>query len=326
MADNTSDTTTGTEAGTTTTDTTNTSSNSGETSQNVAKNDPAKNKKKAGLTMAEPIRKMLEFKIKFPGSIKGVHTNQFCWIAVDDNFYDDFYGDIAEIIGVSKFARYMGFEKNRFYIEGVKTSFSLTNGIETELTLNPFASTYSEYMKNQQSAEKALQDAMNKNNGSGGGGSDTTGTGLVNMSGNDCTPTVGLAPYTDTIKSTKIGNSSANYATDTANMSGKEAILDIFNRFRYSGYSNNLTCPQKMWNKSGAIRGNCADISRLVKCVGDVHGMNVGIKHVPNHYHNLIEVNGKVYRFDCCFKGGRASSAYGGGIVNNLNRNGGPWC
>lgn len=168
------------------------------------------------------------------------------------------------------------------------------------------------------------------------GSADTTGSGLTQLSGNDCTDTWSLSAYgndIDTCKgNTKIGNSSANYATDTANMTAKEALLDVYRRFKYpsNGYPNNRYCPRSVWKKSGTISCNCADIARLVKCIGEVHGLKVGIKHVSNgshgHYFNLIEINGKTYRFDCCFQSsGYVSSTYGGGLCNNLTKNGGPW-
>lgn len=131
---------------------------------------------------------------------------------------------------------------------------------------------------------------------------------------------------------TKIGDSSANYAQDTKNMSAKEAILDVYNRFKYGPsltssavYNDNRRCPKTMWTKTGKIYGNCADISRLIKCVGEVHGLKVGIRHCPSHYYNLIEVNGKTYRFDCCFRSGVTGAKYGGEICNNLTKRGGPW-
>lgn len=319
--------TTGTDIGTdaTTLDTTSTdgTENSDSTTTQTAVNDPVKNRKTAYITMAENTRKLMDFTVKFPGTVKGLHTNMFCWIPVDDDFYDDFFGDIASVLGNTKFARYAGFEKGRFYIEGVKTSFSVDEGINTELTLNPFASGYSEYMKMQQEAEQALESALS-DNGSGSSSSSGTGAGLTTMSGKDCTETFGIATRGYDVNASsknKIGNSSANYATDTANMDGKSALLDIFKRFSYSNYPNNRTCPQKMWNK-GTIHGNCADISRLCMCVGQVHGLNIGIHHMSGHYYNLIEVNGKTYRFDCCFKSGRS---YRGEVTNTLNMRGGPW-
>ena len=162
------------------------------------------------------------------------------------------------------------------------------------------------------------------------------GGGLVEVHGNDCTATNPISARSFDIDAchgnTKIGDSTANYAQDTANMSAKEAILDVYNRFHYGPsltssavYENNRRCPKQMWTKTGKFWGNCADISRLVKAVGEVHGLKVGIRHCPSHYYNLIEVNGKVYRFDCCFSSGYTGKNYGNELCNNLTKNGGPW-
>jgi peptidoglycan hydrolase-like protein with peptidoglycan-binding domain len=167
-------------------------------------------------------------------------------------------------------------------------------------------------------------------------GTNTGGGGLVEVHGNDCTDTFSISARSYDIDAchgnTKIGDSNANYARDTANMTAKEAILDVYNRFHYGPsltssavYQNNRRCPQQMWTKTGKFWGNCADISRLVKAVGEVHGLKVGIRHCPSHYYNLIEVNGTVYRFDCCFSSGRTGARYGSELCNNLTKNGGPW-
>lgn len=165
------------------------------------------------------------------------------------------------------------------------------------------------------------------------------GGGLTQVSGNDCT---GGAMQTNQLSAasfdidkcggnTKIGNSSANYATDTANMSAKDALMDLWRRAKYGRrcdgtyYDDNEKCPQAMWKKTGRICGNCADFSRLVKCLGEVHGLKVGIRHAYHHYYNLIELNGHVYRFDCCFKNSGYMVDYGGEKCNDLCMNGGPW-
>ena len=166
--------------------------------------------------------------------------------------------------------------------------------------------------------------------------SSSEGGGLTQVDGNDCTPTFNISARSYDIDTchgnTKIGKTSANYAQDTKNMSAKEAILDVYNRFHYGPslassavYENNRRCPQQMWTKTGKFWGNCADISRLVKAVGEVHGLKVGIRHAPSHYYNLIEVDGKVYKFDCCFSSGYTGRKYGGELCNNLTKNGGPW-
>ena len=173
----------------------------------------------------------------------------------------------------------------------------------------------------------------------------TTSTGggsLVQMDGNDCEGGAGTirSPKYQTNKiskrsfnidecggNIKIGNSNANYAQDTKNMSIKEVLQDLFRRFKYpgNGYDDNVTCPQKAWKKTGTVSVNCADISRLVKCLCDVHGTKCGIRHAYHHYYNLVEVNGKTYRFDCCFGSSGYMVNYGGELCNNLTKNGGPW-
>ncbi len=164
--------------------------------------------------------------------------------------------------------------------------------------------------------------------------SDSGSSGIVEMKNNDCVETISISSFSWDIDkcygNTKIGNSSANYATDTANMSIKEVIQDCFKRATYHDHYNNRYCPQKIWRKTGSIWANCADHSRLIKALCDVHGVKCGIHHWKSgalgHYFNLIEVNGKVYRFDMCFTySGRTSASYGGYVCNNLTKNGGPW-
>ena len=161
----------------------------------------------------------------------------------------------------------------------------------------------------------------------------SSGSDSVSLSGNDCQETINISARSFDIATckgdTKIGNSNANYAKDTKGMTGKEAIMDVYNRFHYGislssskEYLNNRRCPQAMWSKTGKFWGNCADVSRLVKAVGEVHGMRVGIRHMSGHYYNLIEVEGKTYRFDCCCK---STGSYNKEITNTLTKRGGPW-
>lgn len=212
------------------------------------------------------------------------------------------------------------FEKTAKRSELIKELAKLA-GLKAEVDLTGL--TDDEYTVKAQKAEAKTTDS-----GSGGG--------LVDVHGNDCTDTNPISARSFDIDAchgnTKIGDSSANYALDTANMSAKEAILDVYNRFHYGPsltssavYMNNRRCPKQMWSKTGKFWGNCADVARLVKAVGEVHGLKVGIRHCTLHYYNLIEVNGKVYRFDCCFRSGRTGSRYGNEICNTLTKNGGPW-
>lgn len=293
-----------------TTDTTELSTSTDSTAENVAVNDPEKNKKLAEITISEKIRETYNLELNIPKILKGIHTNQYFFMDVSDEFYEKNYGTIAKTIADKKFGRYAGFEKGRFFIENVEYWGGI-DGTGMKLTLNPLPNNYSQYMKAQQDAEKALIDALTQGSGGAAGG------GLVTMNGDDCTDTFTLATTTYDITKTAnhmIGNSSANYAQDTASMSGKEALMTIYNKFSYSGYPNNRTCPQKMWHSNCAVSSNCADISRLCMCVGQVHGLTIGIHHMYNHYYNLIQIDGKTYRFDCCCKNG----SYRGETTNTI--------
>ncbi len=297
------------------------------TDENVKENDPEKNKKLAEITMSEHLRETYKLTIKIPRILKGLHTNQWFFMDVTSDFYETNYPTLAGLIADKKFGRYAGFQKGRFFIEKVR-EYGGTNGWGMEIELNPIAPSLATYAQVAQEARKALIQALNDESKYGNtGGGDNTGGGLTTMSGSDCTETFGIAVRGFDINQTAnhlIGNSSANYAVDTAHMSGKEALLDVYNRFSYSYYANNRTCPQKMWS-TGTIHGNCADIARLCMCVGQVHGMKIGIRHANNHYYNLVEVDGTTYRFDCCFKSNGYMNGYGGELCNNLNKNGGPW-
>lgn len=163
---------------------------------------------------------------------------------------------------------------------------------------------------------------------------DSGGSGLVDMSNNDCIHNNTYSRMVFDVDKTggnyKIGNSSANYAQDTKNMTIKEVIQDCFARQSYHNHYQHWYCPQKIWKKTGKIYANCADHSRLIKALCDVHGVKCGIYHwhrgIYGHYFNLIEINGHMYRFDMCFASdGKTSDTYGGYICNNLTKNGGPW-
>lgn len=168
---------TGTAGDTTGTDATTGATGAGTQTQATTQNDPAKNKRLAYLTMSEQLRSLFSFEMTLPGTYKGMHTNQFLWMDVEDDFYDDFYSEIMENIGETKFNRYTGFKKGRFYIEKKEWKYDLKDGVKTTLTLNPIPSMYSEYMKDQLEAERALDQAVIDATGGGGGTSSSTSAG-----------------------------------------------------------------------------------------------------------------------------------------------------
>ena len=291
--------------------------NTGTTAQNTTgQNDPAKNKKLAELKMSEPMRELLNFELTLPGVYPGIKTNQFIWIPVSDTFYDDMYLDLLQEIGASKFNRYADFEEDRFYISRKTWTYDINEGVKTSLIVNPIPSMYSEYMKQQLEAERALDQAIIDAMGGGvGGGS------LVQTNGTDTeeTATIATHDYNDTSKASHIiGDSNANYAQDTASMSLQQ-FANIPHKYSY--YFNNEVEPQKMWElyrQRGWICGNCADLSRLFKCLCDVHGVACFIYHGPSHYWNRVDVGGGTFKnVDWCTGKSSIGSRWNGGYQTN---------
>lgn len=274
----------------------------------VAVEDYTKNKIAARIAFSESIRKWFTFSFRVPGEYQNLHTNSFCMLMMSKKFVLKNLPTIGKKLN-GKFTRYLGYEKNRYYIEGVTVRCD-NSGLSTELKLNPFASDYSTFAKTQEQAYEALQSAL------GGGGS------VGNANGTDCSD--------DTMRTNKIstrskdnptqtnlaviGNSSANYAevARQANGNAAQALKILHQKHKYQSYSDNkygsAKCPQKIW-ASGEGK-NCADSAWLVKCVFDCMGLQNFIVHGSNHYYNRVNYQGKWVDADLCFwgHGGRGGS------------------
>ena len=243
------------------------------------------------------------------------YINEFKISQADDGLMIDF-----SLVGYTAFLDLqVEFEKTAKRSELIKELAKLA-GLKAEVDLTGL--TDDEYtVKAQKGEAKSTTD-------------DSGGSGLVDMSNNDCIDNNTYSRMVFDVDKTggnyKIGNSSANYAQDTKNMTIKEVIQDCFARQSYHNHYQHWYCPQKIWKKTGKIYANCADHSRLIKALCDVHGVKCGIYHWHRgkygHYFNLIEINGKMYRFDMCFASdGKTSDTYGSYVCNNLTKNGGPW-
>lgn len=151
------------------------------TSENVGGNDPEANKKLAEITMAEQIRETYNLKITIPKILKGLHTNQFFFMDITDNFYETNYSTIISTIADKKFARFAGFEKGRFFVEKVVEKGGM-DGWFSEITLNPIPPSLAVWSKMQQEATKALMEAIYDETSTSGGSS---ATGSTDLSGID---------------------------------------------------------------------------------------------------------------------------------------------
>ncbi len=149
------------------------------TADNVAENDPEKNKKLAEVTISEQLRETYQLTVKIPKVFVGIHTNQFFFMELSDQFYEKNYPDIISVIADKKYGRFAGFEKGRFFIDKIVEKGGI-NGWSTELTLNPIPPSLAVYSKMQQEATKALINAIGDENAGSGGG--TGNGGSVNSS------------------------------------------------------------------------------------------------------------------------------------------------
>lgn len=286
--------------------------NTENTADATGENNVEDNKKLSEVTMAEQIRKTFNLTLKIPRILKGLHTNQFFFIQVSDHFYETNYPTLISTIADKKFGRFAGFKKGRFFVEKVVEKGGM-DGWETEVTLNPIPPSLAIYSQKQKEAQKALMQAIKwENRGQGG-----TGGSSINASGNDCNPEDGTEshnwsghrckpPKCTTVSKTIHGNSSRQYAKDTAqyNSSSKQLVEYVKSQCQYQLYADNPygaeRCPEAMWTGGRPIRGNCADYARMLKCILDVNGYQSIICHIPGHFYNAIWENGKWTVCDLC--------------------------
>lgn len=294
------------------------------TAENVAKNDPAKNRKLAEIEMMENLRKTYNLKLKIPYILKGLHTNQFFFMDLSDDFYETNYGKLISKIENTKLARYGGFKKGRFYVEHVTTTIGVDGTGGMELTLNPIASTYADYMKLQQDAEKTLIDSI-----SNGGGTSSTGGGSFNSSANgECIATkegrYGINNHsTRTVDNSAfeklgteiLGNASANYATKLKGMTAEAAIKSIKHTYSYD--TGNPLCPEKLFETYPNISTNCGNFAMLVKVICDVLGTSCAIYHGADHYFNFVKVDGIWKSVDLCTNDKSTTKRWTDGVVRN---------
>ena len=150
------------------------------TAEDVAQNNPEDNKKLAELTMMEQLRETFQLKLTIPRILEELHTNQFFFIEVNEEFYETNYPEIINSVAYTKLARFAGFEKGRFFVEKVEEKGGM-DGWSTTITLNPIPPSLAIYSKMQKDAQKALVQAINYEIGLSGGGGGAVTSGSVNM-------------------------------------------------------------------------------------------------------------------------------------------------
>lgn len=305
----------------TTTTTTSTTNNSSSSEGAVSE---LQTYEKALQEVSKSIRDLLTFELKLPLNnplFKELHTNQMLFTELPTDFKLGNLEKIFKIMPSFKVNRGVSYQENKWYIEKIVTTRD-SKGLFAKLTLNPFPSSYSVYANAVQGYVDAYNQATNSSSNittSGGLSLSSSGIGLgTALLGNDCTSTNSMAA----MGGGRYGNSGhgknfdsaakkgyavqgANYYTWARQYSNvKDLLHALASKYRYSGYSNNRTCPQKMFN-AGTLYGNCYDACRLVKVCCDACGFPcviiVGSIYDGGHGWNAVKWNGTWYTFDLTY-------------------------
>lgn len=112
----------------------------------------------------------------------------------------------------------------------------------------------------------------------------------------------------------------SNYYKWATQFKNGEAMLKALRKlWKYHGYRDNRTCPQKLFNTSH-FSSNCADAARLVKVCCDSMGFPCVVIHgsiyAGGHYWNAIKVGGGWKTFDLCYANRRGDT--GGTNTSNI--------
>jgi len=268
-------------------------------------------KQEAVKVMTESVRDLLSFTMKIPGGnpvFKELHTNSFLWTELPERFFLLNFGLTAEAMG-GVYTRYSGYELNRWYVEAITTTHDNT-GLWFDITLNPFASSYSTYTNILKSAQESYIQATTTPNDTGSSTATERTDGLNDCSLSTLLPTnAGGAAHISALQNKaetplgmgKIGKVDSSYGRAVQGMTPKQAFKHLQKTFYYTYYwDNRYKCASDAYNNLNKL--NCAEIARLVKCVMDVVGQDCVIYHVPNHLLNGVKINGRWETIDLCYQ------------------------
>ena len=279
------------------------------------------------------VRDLSNLKIKIPlgnPSLNYVHTNQFLWTDLPNDFRLENFGIISKALN-GKDSRWSGYEVNRWYIENMTITNNGTD-FDMDLDVNPFATSIRDFQDGKHELEKAYLDNLNKSK-TNTKKNTTNNTKQVTSVNNlteipkrsdgktDCSMTLYLAcnTYFNTIGSQvgrvesklaqgRIGREGTNYANFVKGLTPKEAYKKLAAKWGYSWYNDNRDdCASTSFNRIGGI--NCGDSARLLKACMDVLGQPCVIYSVTTpesgHYMNGVLIDGQWKTVDLCYQSGR---------------------
>lgn len=263
------------------------------------------------------IRDMLSLKMTIPlgnPNMKMVHTNQFLWCNALDMFPLRNMEIISKALN-STYARYSGYEKDRWYIEGTTIDNNGTD-FTMDLELNPFASDYRAYRDARNEFLKAYTDAQESNSE---GSTTTKSTSNRTLRG-------GQGEVIDKLVREIVGN-------ETDDLKKCKLIHEwLRNNVRYAYYEcSKYKTPENCYNNRKHL--NCADTATLTCAMMLSAGLNAYIVHRTyngGHFWVIIEIAGKKYAsdqtgdgsaFNTVWKASGRTSVSNGGDYSRRNGN-----
>jgi len=248
-------------------------------------------KQEAIKEIVKSIRDLVSLKVTLPlgnPNLKLVHTNQFLWLSLPDDFKLANFNEIAKAMNNS-YNRWVPYEEGRWYIEAVTINNDGDN-MKMELELNPFPSAIIDYKEGLGSLVKAYEDMVNNQNQS----SNNT-TNVASVPSENTGVRGGQGKTIDNLVKKIIGNETRPYHK-------AKLIHEWLKKNRgYSFYYNSkYDTPENVYNHRWHI--NCADTSILTRAMMDSAGLDAWIVHgngTYGHYWTQIKINGKTYNSDC---------------------------
>ena len=249
--------------------------------------------------IVDSVRDLLNLKLTVPlgnPNLKRVHTNQFLWTELPDEFILENFSLIASKLK-SSYSRFTGYTVNRWYIEGV-TINNDGDKFTMELDLNPFATTLNQYKDERDSFEKTYSDAVNKST------STTTKTTNTAKSTGNTTLKGGAGKVLDKVVKNAVGK-------ETNALKKAKLIDKAFKSHVYYNYYYNckFSSIEKAWNNKHL---NCADGANVLCAMFRSGGLEAKIVHVTKHYIVRLKINGKYYYTDnAASTGSHTTRAFG---------------
>ena len=235
------------------------------------------------------INEYLSLKMTLPlgnPALKNVHTNQFLWYDLPENFKLEYIKKISNELQNTK-TRFSQYEEGRWYINGVTIKNDKSN-FEMDLDLSPFASSLTKYRDEYLSFVKAYNDAHKNTTSSSSSSTDTTkSTGNSSLKGGEGT-------FIDDKVKEICGN-------ETDELKKAKLIHNhIKSKQHYSSYSCSKYSSAETCYKN-ITHLNCADMARLTRAMMASAGLTCTVVHCwhgVGHFWVVLTINGTKYASD----------------------------